>query len=75
MAQLADRQREFGAAILDARRPPPRGLVGPDGAPSARRFAVYRNNVVVGLIETLKDAYPVVHRLVGAEFFRAMTAL
>src|SRR5262249_52135129 len=33
---------------------------------------VYRNNVVVGLTETLKDAFPAVHRIVGADFFRAM---
>ncbi|MDA3888548.1 MAG: DNA-binding domain-containing protein, partial [Allgaiera sp.] len=75
MPRLADRQRGFGAAILDAALPVPPGLVGPDGEPSARRFAVYRNNVIVGMIETLKAAYPVVHRLVGAEFFTAMAAL
>lgn len=75
MRPLADRQRAFGAAILDATRPVPPGLVGPDGEQSPRRFAVYRNNVIAGLIETLSDAYPVVHRLVGEEFFRAMAAL
>jgi len=75
MQSLADRQRAFGAAILDATHPVPPGLVGPDGEESARRFAVYRNNVIAGLIETLRDAYPVVYRLVGEEFFRAMAAL
>lgn len=68
----SDRLQTFGAAALNARLPMPEGLTGPDGLPSARRFAVYRNNVVVGLVEALKDAYPVVHRLVGAEFFRVM---
>jgi hypothetical protein len=53
----------------------PDGVVGPDGKPSARRFAVYRNNVVVGLIDTLKAAYPVVVRLVGDEFFQAMARI
>ena len=41
-------------------------------APSSRRFAVYRNNVIVGLTQTLKDAYPAVHRIVGSEFFQAL---
>jgi hypothetical protein len=37
-----------------------------------RRFAVHRNNVVVGLIDALAERFPVVSRLVGDEFFRAM---
>ncbi|MFB9267441.1 DUF2063 domain-containing protein [Bradyrhizobium erythrophlei] len=72
MQQLAERQRGFAAALLDPGLPMPDGLVGPDGEPGPKRFAVYRNNVVVGLIETLKDAFPAVHRIVGADFFQAM---
>jgi Putative DNA-binding domain len=72
---FADRQVDFAKALLNPEIPIPSGLVGPDGRPSAKRFAVYRNNVVVGLIETLKAAYPVVHRLVGDEFFAAMARL
>jgi hypothetical protein len=72
MPSHADRLREFGAAALNARLPMPEGLVGPDGLPSPRRFDVYRNNVVVGLVNALAAAYPVVQRLVGDEFFRAM---
>ncbi|MEO6031507.1 MAG: DUF692 family multinuclear iron-containing protein [Burkholderiaceae bacterium] len=69
---LAERQRGFARALLDPQRPIPPGLVGPDGEPSERRFAVYRNNVVSGLIDTLQAAFPAVGRIVGAEFFRAM---
>ena len=72
MQSRAEQQRSFAAAILDPELPPPTGLVGPDGKASAMRFAVYRNNVVVGLAQTLKDAYPAVQRIVGAEFFQAM---
>ena len=72
LQRLAERQRNFGAALLDPTRRVPPGLVGPDGEPSARRFSVYRNNVVAGLIETLTAAFPAVHRIVGADFFRAM---
>ena len=72
MLRLAERQRDFAAALLDPERPVPPGLVGPDGGPSLKRFSVYRNNVVAGLTETLKDAFPAVHRLVGTDFFHAM---
>ena len=72
MQRLAERQRGFAAALLDPGLPMPHGLVGPDGEPGPKRFAVYCNNVVAGLTETLKDAFPAVHRIVGADFFRAM---
>lgn len=72
MQQLADRQRGFAAAILDPALPMPDGLVGPDHEPGPKRFAVYRNNVVAGLTETLRDAFPAVHRIVGTDFFRPM---
>ena len=70
--RLADRQRDFAAALLDPARPVPSGLVGPDGEPSPRRFAVYRNNVIVGLVNTLKQAFPAVCKIVGGDFFEAM---
>ncbi len=44
MTRSAERQREFAAALLDPARPTPPGVVGPDGDPSHKRFAVYRNN-------------------------------
>jgi hypothetical protein len=69
---LAERQSGFAAALLDATRDVPIDLVGPDRAPSVKRFSVYRNNVVVSLIDALEAAYPATCRLVGEEFFRAM---
>ena len=39
---------------------------------AAQRFAVYRNNVAHSLREALGRRFPVVKRLVGAEFFNAM---
>ena len=70
--RLAERQKAFAAALLNPRRDVPSGLVGPDGVASLVRFSVYRNNVVVSLIEALEDAFPAVCRIVGGEFFRAM---
>src|SRR5229473_2572730 len=72
MQRLAERQRDFAAALLNPGLRLPPGLVGPDGEPSPKRFAVYRNNVVVGLTESLKDAFPAVRRIVGADFFQVM---
>jgi Putative DNA-binding domain len=72
MQSLAELQQSFAAALLDPALPTPAGVVGPDGKPSSRRFDVYRNNVVVGLTQTLKHAYPAVDRIVGSEFFHGM---
>ncbi len=72
MPSLAERQGQFARALLDPQKPLPAGLSGPPGFAPADRFAVYRNNVAVGLIEALRAAFPVVNRLVGDEFFTAM---
>ncbi|MGX1097384.1 HvfC/BufC N-terminal domain-containing protein [Amorphus sp. MBR-141] len=69
---LCETQRAFGAALLDPDAPVPAGVGAPGGRPDARRFAVYRNNVMVGLIDALCARFPVCARLVGTEFFRAM---
>jgi hypothetical protein len=63
---------EFVRALLDPDLPPPRSLKAAHDLRPARRFAVYRNNVVVGLIDALSERFPVCLRLVGEEFFRAM---
>lgn len=72
MARLAERLEAFASALLDPDRAVPEGLVGPDGEWSPRRFAVYRNNVFVGLTDALRAGFPCVVRLVGDEFFAAM---
>jgi hypothetical protein len=72
MSALVDQQAAFSAAILNPNLPVPEGLVGPDDCPSLKRFSVYRNNVVLGLVNALKDAYPAVQKIVGEEFFAAM---
>lgn len=40
------------------------------GNASSPGLEIYKNNVFVRLIEALEASYPVVHRLVGSEFFR-----
>ena len=62
----------FAAAILDPALPPPAGLTTARGAPDEKRFAVYRNNVAVGLRKALATRFRVVERLGGEEFFALM---
>lgn len=65
-------QAQFVAALLDPARPCPAGLTSWNDAAPARRFAVYRNNVIASLVDALADGFPVVQQLVGEAFFRAM---
>ncbi len=62
----------FAHALLDAHAPTPQGLRASKGASIDARFAVYRNNVVSGLIDALEDSFPATLRIVGPDFFRAM---
>jgi Putative DNA-binding domain len=66
-------ETSFADALLNGDRPIPHGITAHNAAVPARRFAVYRNNVVVGLGKALKSRFPVVEKIVGEEFFAAMT--
>jgi Putative DNA-binding domain len=66
--------RAFTAALDDPSAAAPPMTRGRMGAPDARRFAVYRNNVAVGLIGALEARYPVSRQIAGEDLFRA-TAL
>ncbi len=68
-------QATFLAALRDAAAPVPQGLRAPGDRPAGKRFDVYRNNVVSSLIAALREGFPAVDRLVGAEFFDAMAAV
>lgn len=65
-------EAEFAAALADPARPVPGWARSPRGDVDARRFAVYRNNVHVGLVGALRSKFPVTARLVGEDFFSAM---
>ncbi|MBI5789949.1 MAG: putative DNA-binding domain-containing protein [Rhodocyclales bacterium] len=63
---------DFAAALLATDGCCPPGLTTWNGSAPAQRFGVYRNNVVVGLVDALADSFPVTQALVGEDFFRAM---
>ena len=65
-------QATFAQALLDPSVPCPPGLTTWNGSDPQARFAVYRNNVTVSLIDALAQTFPVVQALVGEDFFRAM---
>jgi hypothetical protein len=62
----------FAPGLTDPARAPPVDVVGPRGKAAIKRYNVYRNNVTVSLIDALAATYPVVQRITGVEFFRAM---
>ena len=66
---------DFGAVLLAPTFQCPPGLTTWNGSDPAKRFGIYRNNVVVGLVDALADTYPVVQALVGEDFFRAMAGV
>ena len=66
-------QHDFVSALTGRDLPVPDGLTCWTGPRPKRRFDVYRNNVSAALIDALTVRYPVVSRLVGERFFRAMT--
>lgn len=68
----ADYAAAFTAGLLDPDRAPPDVVSGPKGKAVTRRYAVYRNNVTVSLIDALAASFPATQRITGKDFFRAM---
>lgn len=69
MDTLRRLQLDFTQAVFGT---PPAGLketIRAGNLSAERRLAIYRNNVFANLREALGAVYPVVERLVGAEFF------
>jgi hypothetical protein len=62
-------QAGFAAGLLDPDISTPTALTDRDGGPVERRYGVYRNNVVVGLMEAMAAGFPSVRMLLGEENF------
>jgi hypothetical protein len=69
---LAGAQADFARKLLRREAGLPELLAGGGEARSAKRSDIHRNNVFAALIETIRGRFPVVERLVGEEFFRAI---
>ncbi|PKO76406.1 MAG: DUF2063 domain-containing protein [Betaproteobacteria bacterium HGW-Betaproteobacteria-15] len=65
-------QHTWAQALLDPSLAVPQGLSTWNHSDPAKRLAVYRNNVMVSLVDALAQTFPVTLQLVGEEFFRAM---
>jgi hypothetical protein len=70
---LLELQRSFAAALADARHAPATVPLFRDApALALERLAVYRNSVHSNCANALTNAYPIVRKIVGGEFFEAM---
>jgi hypothetical protein len=65
-------QLEWAQVLLDPSQAAPHGLTTWNHSDPAKRLAVYRNNVMVSLVDALAQSFPVTQALVGEDFFRAM---
>ncbi|SFA95157.1 Putative DNA-binding domain-containing protein [Poseidonocella pacifica] len=68
------RQSAFLTALLDPENEVPPGLIDGGKQAAGKRFNVYRNNVVVSLIEALQSGFPTVAALMGPERFQFLAA-
>lgn len=68
------RQETFFAALYDPEAALPATLSHPQGGAAEARFAIYRNNVIYGLMQNLRDGFPLLHALLGDAAFDALAA-
>jgi len=68
-------QSDFASALRHPELAVPQGVIAHNSDQPRERFAVYRNNVVVGLVSALEARFPVARKIVGEEFFRAAAKL
>lgn len=65
-------EQVIARSLWDASQSVPPQLLAHNGSDPAKRWAVYRNNVWVSLVDVLAQGFPVCQALVGETFFRAM---
>ena len=71
-SSLRETQTRIADAVLDGSIDAVATLVRADRLPSAERLRIYHNHTLTSLATALGDNFPVVRRLVGEDFFRAM---
>ncbi len=70
MLTLDSFQHDAALALNDPTRQSPQNIAGRTIEGSSRRFNIYRNNRAGSLLESLQGTYPVLHKLLGDDFFR-----
>jgi Putative DNA-binding domain len=69
---LRDLQLQLAEALFDGATDPVRSEIVANGLPVEERVDIYRNNLRVGYAKALAIAFPVIERLVGADYFRQL---
>jgi hypothetical protein len=72
MPGLRELQLQFVAGLFDAPDDAVHRSVREEGIEAGARIDVYRNNLREGFIRALALGFPVIERLVGAEYFRQL---
>jgi len=72
LSQWPELQGEFIAALRNPALSPPGAIGKTKGAPSTKRFSVYRNNIAVSLVDALAANFPVISALIGQTAFAAL---
>ncbi len=72
MSSLRRLEEQFAELMLNPGSTGVAPAVHERGIDPARRFRVYRNNIVTSLTAALRACYPVVERLIGEQCFRAV---
>ena len=73
MPSLSEQQRSFTAALFDNKHDVEPQLRATQHGTVASGLAIYRNNVYSNYRNSLAHSYPVLERLVGADYFRHLS--
>ena len=68
-------QGDFARALRSPDLVVPRGVTSYNSDAPQQRFAIYRNNVMVGLVGALEARFPATRKIAGADFFKGAARL
>jgi hypothetical protein len=72
MLSLRELQTRFAASVFGEAPERVTPWIRPQGIDPLERIGIYRNNLQQGFLKTLALEFPVIERLVGAEYFRQL---
>jgi len=70
---LRELQQHFASGLLKSTDEPVTKWIRTDGIHPSARLAIYRSNLHAGFIKTLTLEFPVIHQLVGDDYFRQLS--